>query len=390
MRLTATLLLCLLAAGCTRQARPPEETTETPPPVPTGVMQPPRPQQNQPNPSDVLVEVNGTKITRGQAMLALQRAQAQNPRRRVSIQNAVQMLIANTLLTGEMDSMEIDVTDEEIAAERKLLAEGLPEGKTLEEMMKKDGVSEEYLRRALQQRVRTQKFLTAKGSDPKATDKEFQDYMARHEAAGKQYEEKKKKIDDIRKQLLDGADFAKLAEEHSDCPSGKRAGGDLGKFGRGQMAPEFEKAAFTQKPNEIGPVIETQFGFHIVQVLEKSAAGAKKEGGVPVPEHVRARHILVSAKKQPPTIPDEKVVRSMISARKANMALGKIVQELMAKSDIKYVGMPSPQQPRRPRVQPVRPRPGVKMHTSGPKKIETKTVASQPVAAPQTPRRPPP
>lgn len=80
--------------------------------------------------------------------------------------------------------------------------------------------------------------------------------------------EKKAKADDIRKQLVGGANFAETALKSSDCPS-RQTGGDLGTFQRGQMVKPFEDAAFSQKKDEIGPVVETEFGYHIIQVLEK-------------------------------------------------------------------------------------------------------------------------
>jgi len=61
-----------------------------------------------------------------------------------------------------------------------------------------------------------------------------------------------------------GADFAATAKESSDCPS-KNQGGDLGKFGRGMMAPPFEKTAFELKAGEMSGVIETLFGYHIIK-----------------------------------------------------------------------------------------------------------------------------
>ena len=65
-----------------------------------------------------------------------------------------------------------------------------------------------------------------------------------------------------------GASFANMAQEFSECPS-KRRGGDLGWFGRGQMVKEFENAAFNgEKGKTIGPV-KTQFGWHLIKVLEK-------------------------------------------------------------------------------------------------------------------------
>jgi peptidyl-prolyl cis-trans isomerase C len=63
--------------------------------------------------------------------------------------------------------------------------------------------------------------------------------------------------------------FATLAEQHSSCPSGKE-GGSLGRFGRGQMVPEFEQAVFSTEAGQITPhLIQTQFGYHIIQVNQR-------------------------------------------------------------------------------------------------------------------------
>jgi peptidyl-prolyl cis-trans isomerase C len=78
------------------------------------------------------------------------------------------------------------------------------------------------------------------------------------------------KIKAIKKELEDGADFEELARKKSDGP-GATNGGDLGFFTRGQMVPEFDKAAFTLPVGGISDVIETQFGYHILKVEEKKA-----------------------------------------------------------------------------------------------------------------------
>ena len=71
-------------------------------------------------------------------------------------------------------------------------------------------------------------------------------------------------IADIKSQIDGGADFAALAKQHSDCPSGK-SGGDLGAFGRGQMVKAFEDTAFGMPVGQVSDVVETDFGYHIIQ-----------------------------------------------------------------------------------------------------------------------------
>ena len=86
-------------------------------------------------------------------------------------------------------------------------------------------------------------------------------------------EQAKAKAEDIRKQLVAGANFAELAKKESDDVGSGSHGGDLGSFGHGQMVPEFEAASFAAKPGDITPVVRTQFGYHIIKVEEKSATG---------------------------------------------------------------------------------------------------------------------
>ncbi len=73
---------------------------------------------------------------------------------------------------------------------------------------------------------------------------------------------------DLKTQIEKGGDFAALAQEHSLCPS-KAQGGDLGEFGPGQMVPEFDKVVFSANVGEVCGPVQTQFGFHLLEVTSR-------------------------------------------------------------------------------------------------------------------------
>ncbi len=82
-------------------------------------------------------------------------------------------------------------------------------------------------------------------------------------SATRSKDEAAEQIQGLKAELDGGADFAGLAQQHSDCPSGKQ-GGELGSFGRGQMVPEFEDAAFALDVGGLSDVVETAFGYHLI------------------------------------------------------------------------------------------------------------------------------
>jgi len=251
-------------------------------------------------PSTVIAQVDGTKMTRGQLDAEQKRALTamadKIPPDRMAETTAkvrrqiVDDFVVRTLLGGEVKKQKITVTEQEITDALADMKKTIPQGTTMEEMLKKNGMTLEKLREEVSLGLRINKLIAMQPeSKVKPTEKEVSAFYkanrskfkvpetahARHILIAKAQGDdenirgtKKAKAEGLRKQLLGGADFAELAKANSDCPS-KTSGGDLGTFAKGQMVKPFEDAAFKQKINEIGPIVETDFGYHIVQVLER-------------------------------------------------------------------------------------------------------------------------
>src|SRR5215207_1979292 len=130
------------------------------------------------------------------------------------------------------------------------------------------------------------------------TDEEIQAYFTAHPELDPKVS--RQKADDLLKRARAGEDFDKLAKENSDEPGAKESGGDLGWFGRGRMVKALED-------NEISDVVESSFGFHIIQRLgtrqgksepNPMAEGDAAKGGEPE-EQIHARHILIKPNAAP-------------------------------------------------------------------------------------------
>lgn len=97
----------------------------------------------------------------------------------------------------------------------------------------------------------------------------------------------KEKLHELRKRILEGERFSTLAILYSEDPGSAKKGGELGLYGRGELYPEFEAVAFKLKDGEVSEIVETEAGFHILQLIERRG------------DYVNVRHILLTPKVSP-------------------------------------------------------------------------------------------
>lgn len=201
-------------------------------------------------------------------------------------ERAVQQAIGAKLLFDEAKRLDIVVSEDEIdgrVEEMKAQAKG--EAPFLE-MLKQRGTNIVEFRNQLKLGRRVDKLVEKVTSAEKAQPSEeeiaahFEGHSdayakgvqvrAQHILISAQSEspddklEAISKISEIRKRLEAGADFSSEAAAHSDCPSGKQAGGSLGWFGRGMMVKAFDDSAFDLPVGGLSEIIETQFGYHLI------------------------------------------------------------------------------------------------------------------------------
>lgn len=255
------------------------------------------------NPTAVIAVVDGKDITQGEidgeTMKMMDMASRKMPPERIAqmkdrfSEQAMENLILKTILVGQIDKENVTISDAEKTEAITKFTSSLPTGVTLDDLIAKNNWTKEEFDKNLTMDLRINKLLENQAKNvtkPTEADlKKFYDenkerfdvpesVTASHILIATESTDddaakatKKAKAEELRKKIVEGADFAAVATESSDCPS-KTRGGDLGSFTKGQMVKPFEDAAYSQKVDEVGPVVETQFGYHIIKVTKHDQA----------------------------------------------------------------------------------------------------------------------
>jgi len=202
--------------------------------------------------------------------------------------------IGAKLLLTEAERLDLPVTDEDIAQRlRKVIAEAGGE----EELGRKliaQGTTLDELKAGLARGCRVDKLIEkATQGAPEPTEAEIEQHFGEHAAEYRRPDRAqarhiliqadmndaaakataRSRLEEIRGRIVEGEDFGDQAAAHSECPSGRSHGGSLGWFSRGTMVKEFDDVVFSMDAGTLSRVIESPFGYHLIEKLDEEAGG---------------------------------------------------------------------------------------------------------------------
>lgn len=247
----------------------------------------------------VVAKVNGKDIKKGELMESAQMVQMRmaqagqpvNPNAEL-YRRVLDQLIAINLVRQDAKDQGVNVSDAEVQQIIAARKGKFPSEEVYKKALAQAGITESQLRDQVRGQLTLQKYVETKLA-PKATvsDQAVRDFYDKNKdkmqvperlrlrhilikvdpkAPAADREKARQKAEDVLKRAKAGEDFGKLAEQYSDDAGSKTRGGDLGPVAKGQTVPQFEAAAFAlKKPNDLSPVVESPFGFHIIQLVER-------------------------------------------------------------------------------------------------------------------------
>jgi peptidyl-prolyl cis-trans isomerase C len=231
----------------------------------------------------------------------------------------------NITVTDKEVDQQIEKVKKQVGEQARSSGQDLSNQEAYEQALKQNNITESELRADLRENLPVQKVQEEVAGKAEPTDAEIQKFYEQNKEA--QFttpeqrcvrhilfnKDQKQKAEDVKKQLEDGADFAKLAKEYSQDPGSAKNGGDLGCLGKGETVPPFEEAAFGAEEGEIVGPVKTEFGYHILEVTDSK------------PKQTR------------PLSEVESQIRSQLAAQKQSEAFSKWLDEQKKQRDVKYL-----------------------------------------------------
>jgi len=250
---------------------------------------------------EVVATVNGKDITRTQ-LQDIFNAAVQSSGMKVADLSAAQQLGGYTQLLNDLIDRQLllgaaskeEVSDQDVQDEIKKFKSQFPDEAIFDAQMKQAGMTPEKLQNDVREELKIRRWMESQIKAPEVSDadaksfyesniKEFEQpetvkashilFMVDADAPADVVKQKEEAAKQAAARAQAGEDFTTLAKELSEEPGAKESGGDLGFFPKDRMVPEFANAAFAQNLNDISAPVKTQFGWHVIKVTDKKAAG---------------------------------------------------------------------------------------------------------------------
>lgn len=278
----------------------------------------------------VVARIDGKDVTRedllaraAEARGALaQRGVPPPPSTRSFYRSVINDLVGNALLYRELESQGKAAPAADVDAQVAAMRARFPSETEFDAALSQRGFDRERLRREIAESLTVQKWVTETVMPTlTVSETEAREFYALNEARMvepervrarhilirvdpqgtlEQKQAQKQKTDALRARIAGGEDFAKVATEASEDPGSGPRGGELGWIVRGQTVPAFEKVAFELEPGKLSDLVETRFGFHLIEVLEKKAEGriAFEQARARIEEMLRQRKLEAAVREK--------------------------------------------------------------------------------------------
>jgi parvulin-like peptidyl-prolyl isomerase len=184
-----------------------------------------------------------------------------------------------TVSDEEVDK-EIQAIKQQVGEQARSSGQDVSDQEAFDQALEQNQISEEELRQDVRENLPVQQVQERVSGDAEPSQEEVQAFYDENKAA--QFtqpaqrcmrhilfnKDDQQKAEEVKTQLQDGGDFAELAKENSQDPGSAENGGDLGCLGKGETVPPFEEAAFAADQGEIVGPVETEFGYHLIEVTD--------------------------------------------------------------------------------------------------------------------------